>query len=173
MEKLKSIVRVEDSLAKLPSIGRKSAERMAYAILEMDEETVNEFVNSIKEMKANIKRCPICGMLTDEDKCPICDNSNRDQSILMVVSYPKDVISLEKSEGFNGLYHVLNGEISLSKGIDINELNIAPLFSRIEQGNIKEIILATNPTIDGETTALYLAKLLEKYFHTQSHFYVK
>ena len=163
MEKLKALQRLEDSLAKLPSVGHKSAERMAYALLEMDDEDIVEFSNALKDLKANIKHCPICGMLMDESGCEVCSSPDRDQTTIMVVSYPKDVISLEKSEGYRGLYHVLNGEISMSKGVQIEDLNIPSLIERIEKNNVKEIILATNPTIDGETTALYLAKKLEKY----------
>ena len=122
MEKLKALSRVEESLAKLPSVGKKSAERMAYALLDMSDEDINEFAQALTNLKTQIKHCPTCGMLMEGDHCDICDNPNRDQSLLMIVSYPKDVLSLEKSEGFNGLYHVLNGEISLSKGIDVDDL---------------------------------------------------
>lgn len=160
MNKLKSIERLEDSLAKLPSVGKKSAERMAYAMLNMEDDDLNEFSSAIKDLKANIHKCPKCGMLI-EDRCEICEDDNRDHSLLMVVSYPKDVYSIEKSEGFNGIYHVLNGEISISNSDNIEELNIDSLVDRIKKEEIKEVILATNPTIDGETTALYLAKTLK------------
>ena len=163
MDKLKPLIRLEDSLNKLPSVGRKSAERMAFAMLEMSDEDLEEFADSIKELKTNINKCPTCGMLTDEEYCEICSNPNRDQSTIMVVSYPKDVISIEKSNGYQGLYHVLNGELCLSKGRDPSTLNIDKLIERIEGGKVSEIIMATNPTIDGETTALYLTKLLESY----------
>ena len=163
MDKLKPLTRLEDSLAKLPSVGRKSAERMAFAMLEMDDEDLLEFSEAIKSLKQDIHHCPVCGMLTSEDTCEICSNGSRDQSTLMVVSYPKDVISLEKSNGYNGLYHVLNGELCLAKGKDVSTLNIDSLLERVSKGNIKEVIMATNPTIDGETTALYITKLLEPY----------
>ena len=163
MDKLKPLTRLEDSLAKLPSVGRKSAERMAFAMLEMSDEDLNEFSEAVKNLKEDIHHCPVCGMLTNEDKCEICSNEARDNSLLMVVSYPKDVISLEKSNGFNGLYHVLNGELCLAKGRDVSSLNIDALLERVSKGNIKEIIMATNPTVDGETTALYITKLLEPY----------
>jgi len=163
MDKLKPLSRLEDSLAKLPSVGRKSAERMAFAMLEMNDEDLKEFVEAISSLKRDIHFCPECGMLTSEDRCEICSNPNRDQSILMVVSYPKDVLSLEKSNGYNGLYHVLNGELNLAKGKDVSSLNITTLIERVAKGNIKEVIMATNPTVDGETTALYITKLLEPY----------
>lgn len=163
MDKLKPLSRLEDSLAKLPSVGRKSAERMAFAMLEMNDEDLKEFVEAISSLKRDIHFCPECGMLTSEERCEICSNPNRDESILMVVSYPKDVLSLEKSNGYNGLYHVLNGELNLAKGKDVSSLNITTLIERVAKGNIKEVIMATNPTVDGETTALYITKLLEPY----------
>lgn len=163
MEKLKSLQRLEESLAKLPSVGKKSAERMAFAMLNFSDEDLKEISESIKDLKTNIKFCKCCGMIAEKDECEICKDNERDETIVMVVSYPKDVISIEKSGTYNGKYHVLNGEISLSKGIHIDNLNLPSLYERLDAGKIKEIILATNPTVDGETTALYLAKNLEKY----------
>ena len=163
MEKLRALERLEESLSKLPSVGKKSAERMAYAMLDMDEETLEEFSNAVKELKERIHYCPICGNLTEDDICQICSDESRDRSTLLVVSYPKDLMAFEKSEGYFGLYHILGGTISLSKGKGVEGLSIEPLLKRIEEGSIKEVIIATNPTFDGETTALYLAKLLEKY----------
>ncbi len=163
MDKLKSIELLQEQLAKLPGIGKKSAERMAYAMLEYDQEELDDISGAIKSLKEKIHFCPICGMISDIDGCYICDDSRRDQTTLMIVSYPKDVMSLEKSGAFQGLYHVLNGELSISKGMHIEDLNIEPLFNRLDKGEIKEVILATNPTLDGETTSMYLAKLLEKY----------
>ena len=160
MEKLKALIRLEESLAKLPSVGKRSAERMAYAMLNMDDDDLAEFSDAIKSLKQSIHVCPICGFLTEEENCVICDDQDRDQSVLMVVSYPKDVIAFENAESYRGLYHVLNGAISVSKGASIEDLNIASLLSRIEEGHFKEVIIATNPTIEGETTALYLAKLI-------------
>lgn len=161
MDNLKSLTRLQESLAKLPSVGKKSAERMAFAMLEMDEEDLNEFSEAIKDLKNKIHFCPICGNITEDDKCYICEDESRDTSIILVVSSPKDVIAFENAEGYHGLYHVLGGTISLSKGKGIEDLNISSLLKRIDDNDIKEIIIATNPTVDGETTALYLAKLLE------------
>ena len=160
MEKLKALVRLEESLAKLPGVGRRSAERMAYAMLNMDEEDLQEFSDAAKNLKQSIHVCPICGFLADGEKCEICEDNDREQDILMVVSFPKDVIAFENAESYRGLYHVLNGAISVSKGASIEDLNIASLLERVEQGSFKEVIIATNPTIEGETTALYLARLL-------------
>ena len=160
MEKLKALIRLEESLAKLPSVGKRSAERMAYAMLNMEDDDLAEFSDAIKNLKQSIHVCPICGFLTEGENCEICDDPDRDQSVLMVVSYPKDVIAFENAESYHGLYHVLNGAISVSKGASIEDLNINSLMDRIEKGNFKEVIIATNPTIEGETTALYLAKLI-------------
>lgn len=163
MEKLKALERVEESLSKLPSVGKKSAERMAYALLDMDETDLDEFASAIAELKKEIHICPICGNLTEDEVCDICKDTSRDQSTLLVVSYPKDLIAFEKSEGYNGVYHVLGGTISISKGKNVEDLSTDKLVKRIEEKSIKEVIIATNPTIDGETTALYLARLLEPY----------
>ena len=163
MEKLKALERLEESLAKLPGVGKKSAERMAYSMLNFSDEDLLEISESIKDLKANIRFCKTCGMIAEDDECEICKDKDRDESVIMVVSYPKDVIAIEKSGTYNGKYHILNGEISLSKGIHIENLNLPTLYERLSSNRVREIILATNPTIDGETTALYLAKALEKY----------
>ena len=163
MNNLKSIEVLQEQLSKLPGVGKKSAERMAFAMLDFSDEDLQDIASAIGSLKQKIHFCPVCGMISDIDGCYICDDSTRDQTSLMVVSFPKDVMSLEKSGAFHGLYHVLNGELSLSKGIELERLNLDPLFKRLEEGQIKEVILATNPTLDGETTSMYLAKLLEKY----------
>ncbi|MFA7032123.1 MAG: recombination mediator RecR [Bacilli bacterium] len=161
MEKLKALERLEESLSKLPSVGKKSAERMAFAMLEMDEDDLNEFSEAIKELKSSIHICPICGNLTEGTICDICRDEARDKTSLMVVSSPKDLLAFEKAESFHGLYHVLGGTISVSRGKGIEDLKIPQLIKRIQEGIIKEVIIATNPTVDGETTALYLAKIIE------------
>ncbi len=163
MQELKALQRLQESLAKLPSVGKKSAERMAFAMLDMEDDDLNEFAEAVKNLKSSIHRCPICGNFTDGEHCYICDDPDRDKTTLMVVASPKDVMSLEMSNGYHGLYHVLGGTISLSKGMDVSKLSIPTLLKRLDEGNIKEIIIATNPTIDGETTALYLSKILEQY----------
>ena len=161
MEKLKALIRLEESLAKLPSVGRRSAERMAYAMLNMDDDDLAEFSDAIKSLKQSIHVCPICGFLTDEENCVICNDKDRDQDTLMIVSYPKDVIAFEGAETYQGLYHVLNGVISINKGSSVEDLNIGSLLDRVSNHHFNEVIIATNPTIEGETTALYIAKLIE------------
>lgn len=163
MEKLKALERLEESLAKLPSVGKKSAERMAYAMLDMDEDDLIEFSDAVKALKESIHFCPICGNLSEGDICSVCSDESRDKKTVLVVSYPKDIYAFEKAEQYHGLYHVLGGTISISRGKGIEDLAIPSLMKRIEDGKIAEIIIATNPTVDGETTALYLAKILEKY----------
>ena len=161
MEKLKALVRLEESLVKLPSVGRRSAERMAYALLGMEEEDLLEFSDALKNLKQSIHVCPICGFLAEQENCEICESKDREQDILMIVSYPKDVIAFENAETYHGLYHVLNGVISLGKGGSVEDLNIDALLERVQKQHFNEVIVATNPTIEGEATALYIAKLLE------------
>ena len=163
MKELKSIGRLEDSFNKLPSVGRKSAERLAYSIIDMDINDVKEFSNALLNLKENVHFCPVCGNITEDDVCYICKDNDRDQSTLMVVSYPKDLHAFENSEGYNGLYHVLNGVISVSKGKGIEDLNVDSLLKRLEKGTIKEVIIATNPTIEGEATGIYLSKIIAPY----------
>ena len=161
MSKLKALERLEVSLNKLPSVGKKSAERLAFAMLDMEEDDLKEFAEAISNLKSSIHLCPICGNLTENEVCDICADESRDKTTIMVVSTPKDVLALEKAEDYRGLYHVLGGTISLSKGKGVADLRIKELMERLEKDEVKEVILATNPTVDGETTALYLAKLIE------------
>lgn len=163
MEKLKSLENLIENLYKLPGVGKKSAERMAYSLLEFSSDDLKSIAKAISELKDNIHFCPTCGMISDIDGCYVCDDKNRDESTLMVVSYPKDVMSIEKSDSYHGQYHVLNGEISLAKGMTLDRLNIDSLLRRLDDHHFDEVILATNPTMDGETTSMYLAKLLQKY----------
>lgn len=145
---------------KLPGVGNKTAQRYAFSLLEKSDDEVNEIVQNILTIK-NIKKCKVCGFLTDEDECLICKDSSRDKTTIMVVAYPQDVVAIEKTESYKGLYHVLNGLISSSKGVYPEDINIDKLLSRIT--NItKEIIIATSPTLDGEMTALYLDKILKE-----------
>ena len=163
MKKLKSLERLEESFNKLPSIGRKSAERLAYSIIEMSDDDVKEFSDALQSLKSKVHICPICGNITEDDICEICKDEDRNHAQIMVVSYPKDLIAFENSEGYKGLYHVLNGVISVSKGKGIDDLNISSLIERVKNNAIKEVIIATNPTIEGEATGIYLSKLLSPY----------
>lgn len=145
----------------LPGIGTKGAERFVYHVLEMDQAQVQEFANTLLNFKNNIKYCKKCGHICEDDLCDICKDTTRNQSLLCIVESPKDVFAMEKLKEYKGLYHVLHGTISIMDGKTIDDLNIQTLFDRIDE-NIQEVIIATNPTREGETTALFLAKLLAK-----------
>ena len=146
-------------LEKLPGVGNKTAQRYAFNMLEMDKEEIDGFIESIKSIQ-NIKRCKTCGFLSDEMECLICKDKTRLDETIMVLAYPQDLVAIEKTGSYKGLYHILNGLISSSKGIFPEDLNIDSLLNRINS-NIKEIIIATSPTMDGEMTALYLDKILK------------
>lgn len=163
MNELNTITKLIESLRRLPGIGLKSAERMAYQILDMKEEYITQFIDAMDGVKSKIGKCPICGSYTEDDICPFCSDIERDSSTLVVVSYFKDALAFEKLKSYHGLYHILNGSLSPTKGIGINDINFSSLITRIKEGEIKEVILATNPTIEGETTALYIEKMLEQY----------
>lgn len=160
MKELKSIAKLVDSFQRLPGIGHKTAEKMAYQVLEMKDETVENFSDALREVKSKIHHCKICGAYTEDELCEVCASANRDQKKIMVVSYPKDVIAFEKIGAYDGVYHVLGGALSSVNGVTINDLNISSLFDRIKSQSVEEIIIATNPNTEGETTALYLARLL-------------
>lgn len=161
MKELKSLERLIDSLAKLPSVGRKSAERLAYSLIDWDKESIDEFSNALIGIKENIHTCPICGMYTEDDKCEICNDETRNKKIIIVVASPKDIYAFEKLKSYNGSYHSLNGLICPTKGIGVDDINISSLLKRIKDDSVEELILATDPTVEGETTALYIAKILE------------
>jgi len=148
-----------DIYEKLPGVGNKTAQRYAFGLLSLSEEEINEYVDALKEIR-NIKTCKTCGFLSDEDECLICKDKSRDNKTIMVVAYPQDVVAIEKTESYHGLYHVLGGLLSSSKGTFPEDINIDSLIKRIND-NTKEIIIATSPTMDGEMTALYLDKILK------------
>jgi recombination protein RecR len=150
------------SLAKLPGLGRKSASRIVYYLLKTDRAYCEDLARDILQLKANIGPCRICGNFTDIQPCAICTDSQRDRRILCVVEEPKDVLSIESIREYRGLYHVLMGVISPLDGIGPEDLRISSLVDRIKREEIEEVILATNPTVEGDTTALYLTNLLKK-----------
>ena len=160
MRELKSISKLIDSFQRLPGIGHKTAEKMAYQVLEMKDESIDYFADALREVKQNIHHCSICGAYTEDDVCEVCANELRDKKKIMVVSYPKDVISFEKIGVFDGVYHVLGGALSSINGVSISDLNVSSLFEKIKDQKVEEVIVATNPNIEGETTALYLARIL-------------
>ena len=161
MKELKSIIVLTNSFKKFPSVGSKSAERMAYALLDMDKSEIDEIINAIENVSTKVHQCPICGVLTENNICSICEDKNRNHSTCIVVSHSKDVLAFEEIGTYHGVYHVLNGEISAYHGVTPKDLRISELLDRIDKEDIKEIIIATNPNIEGDTTALYLAEILK------------
>ena len=161
MKNLKSIERLTEAFAKLPGIGHKSAEKMAYSILEMEEKSVHELSNALVDVKENIHHCKECGAYCEGDLCEICSDSLRDKSKIIVVSYPRDIFPFERLGTYDGVYHVLGGVLSAVNGVSVEDLAIEALLDKVSANGVKEVIIATNPTVEGETTALYIAKILE------------
>lgn len=145
---------------KLPGIGEKTAERLALSTLKLDQEVINVFSESLKDTKIKIKKCSICNNYSEEDTCEICNDSSREQDVLCVVEDPKNIIMFEKIGTFNGKYHVINGLISPLDGINPEDIHIPQLLERIKNEGIKEVILAVKPSVEGETTSLYVSKML-------------
>ena len=149
-----------DYFKMLPSVGQKTAERYAMKMLEIPAEDVENFAAQLKFVREKIKRCSVCGNLTEEDKCEICRDESRDRTTICVVQQPKDVVAMEKMGEYRGLYHVLNGAISPMKGVLPEDLNIASLLERIDDST-REVIIATSSTVEGDTTALYITRILK------------
>ncbi|WP_294560955.1 recombination mediator RecR [uncultured Traorella sp.] len=150
-----------ESFRKLPGVGQKTAERYAFEFLKWDQEEIDEFLKACSLAKKNLHTCKICGNLAEDELCEVCKDTTRDTSTICVVEQVQDLIAMEKTHEYKGVYHVLNGVISPSKGILPDDINIDSLIKRCDD-TISEVIIATNPTVEGETTALYLSKLLEK-----------
>ncbi len=156
-----SIEKLIESFKKLPSIGEKTAIRLAFYILNASNDEANEFIKSIQDAKANLKFCSKCFNISDTDPCSICANPSRDQSKICVVEDVKDVVAMEKTHEFKGLYHVLHGSISPMDGVGPDDIKIKELLARLMDGTVKEVILATNPRVEGEATSMYIAKLIK------------
>lgn len=157
-----SIEKLIESFEKLPSIGHKTAARLAFYILNSSEEETNEFINSIKNAKANLKYCSKCYNISDTDPCIICSNPKRDENTICVIEDVRDIIAIERTHEYKGVYHVLHGSISPMNGIGPDDIKIKELLSRITP-EVKEVILATNPRVEGEATAMYISKLLKPF----------
>ena len=158
-----SIEKLIESFEKLPSIGHKTAIRLAFHMLDMSNEEINEFTKSITDAKEKLKFCSVCFNIADTDPCPICQDTKRDQSIICVVEDVRDIMAMERTHEYKGVYHVLHGTISPMNGIGPDEIKIKELLDRIRQNEIKEVIIATNPRVEGEATAIYLAKLIKAF----------
>ncbi|HEX5564187.1 MAG TPA: recombination mediator RecR [Sporosarcina sp.] len=155
------ISKLIDSFMRLPGIGPKTAARLAFFVLSMKEDNVLEFAKALVDAKRNLQYCSNCGHITDVDPCQICQDKSRDGSMICVVQDPKDVIAMEKMRDYNGYYHVLHGAISPMDGIGPEDINVPSLLTRLQNEEVQELILATNPTIEGEATAMYISRLVK------------
>ena len=159
----KSLEILIDEFNKLPGIGRKSAVRLAFHVLEMSDIEVEKFSKALKDVKESVKKCSVCGNFSENDMCDICRDEFREKDIICVVEDSRDIIPLEKTNRYKGSYHVLNGKIDPLNGMTPDKLNLKSLLERVAKDDIKEVILALNPDLEGETTALYLTKLLKPF----------
>lgn len=155
------VAKLIEEFEKLPGIGHKTAQRLAFHVLNLTQEKVDALSNAIRDAKLKTRYCSICSNLTENDPCAICSSVNRDQGIICVVEDPRDVVAMERIREFKGLYHVLQGVISPMEGIGPEDIKIKELLKRIREGDIREIIIATNPDVEGEATAMYISKLLK------------
>ncbi len=155
------LARLAENFERIPGIGRKSAQRMAFYVLGLSNEQAQDFADSIVEAKQRIHCCSVCQNLTDSETCPICSNPARDHSVICVVEDAQDVMAFERTREFNGVYHVLHGVISPLDGIGPDQLRVRELLVRLADDSVKEIIMATNPTVDGEATASYLSRQIK------------
>ncbi len=160
-EYIESLQNLAEKFGRLQGVGRKSAMKMAFSVLDMTMEDAEDFARAILEAKEKIHYCPICQNLTDRDICPICEDPQRDRKVICAVSDPKVVIAMEKVREYKGLYHVLHGVISPMNGITPDKLKIKELLARLENEEIEEVIVATNPNVEGEATAMYISRLLK------------
>jgi len=161
MSQIEPLVRLTEQLKKLPSIGAKSAQRLAFYLLKQPREDVDQLCDAIRDVKERVTNCSVCFNITDCDPCVYCTDERRDRRLMCVVEGPHNVGAIEKTGDFNGAYHVLMGALSPLKGIGPDELQIKGLLQRVGGGEVREVILATNPNVEGEATAIYLAKLLK------------
>ena len=155
------LVILAEKFASLPGIGMKSAQRLAYHVMSMDEESVREFADALIDAKKNVHLCSCCQNLTERDICPVCSDDSRDKSVICVVESPKDVSAFERTREYNGVYHVLHGLLSPMDGVTPDKLRVKELLARIAEGGVAEVIMATNPTVEGDATAMYIAGLLK------------
>jgi recombination protein RecR len=155
-----AVSRLIQELNKLPGIGPKSAQRLAYYLLRAPDEQAKLLAEAILSVKQKTRLCSVCFNITDTDPCPICRNDHRDRSKICIVEQPQDILALEHTKTFSGLYHVLHGALSPTEGVGTEDIRIKELMNRLEGGRVNEVIIATNPTLEGETTAMYLSKLI-------------
>lgn len=158
-----ALERLIEQFQKIPSIGRKTAQRMAFHVLDLTDEQAKEFADAIIDAHTKIHHCSLCHNITENELCPVCASANRDHTTVCVMEEPRDVLALERTREFHGVYHVLHGAISPMNNIGPDQLTIKSLVERAASGEIKEVIMATNPTIEGDTTAMYISKLIKPF----------
>lgn len=155
-----ALERLTEQFGRLPGIGGKTAQRLAFHVLSLSQEDAETFAQAILDAKRSVKTCPVCQNLTDQDLCPLCADERRDHSVICVVAEPKDVIAMERAREYNGVYHVLHGVISPLNHMGPDDIRVRELLSRVAQGGVQEVIMATNPDTEGEATAMYISRLL-------------
>ncbi|MHB9038823.1 MAG: recombination mediator RecR [Armatimonadota bacterium] len=161
MHYAKPLAKLVGEFEKLPGIGPKSAQRLAFHVLRITEDEARALADAVMDVKQHIKLCPVCFNYTDQDRCEVCSDPKRDPSLLCVVAEPRDVVAMDKTNEFRGMYHVLGGVISPMDGVSAEMLKVRELLARLQSGEIKEVVLATNPTIEGDATAMYIAQLIK------------
>ncbi len=159
--RIDALARLVEQFASLPGIGKKSAQRLAFHMLSLTREQAQQFAEAILEAHQKLKRCTVCQNLSEEEICPICSDEGRDRSLICVVEDPKDLLAFERTGEYRGLYHVLHGLLSPMAGIGPDQLTVKELLKRLGDGSVKEVVMATNPTVEGEATAMYLARLIK------------
>jgi recombination protein RecR len=157
------IAKLIDSFSRLPGVGPKTAARLAFHVLRMKEEDVIDFAKALVNVKRNLQYCSVCCNITDTDPCRICSDRNRDRSVICVVQEAKDLVAMERTKEFHGMYHVLQGAISPMEGVGPDDIRVAELLKRLADEDVQELILATNPNVEGEATAMYLSKLVKPF----------
>lgn len=160
---VEALSRLVEQFMKIPSVGRKTAQRMAFHVLNLSKEDAENFANAIMDAHDKINKCSVCFNLTEGELCPVCSNPKREKGLICVVEGPRDVIAIERTREYSGVYHVLHGVISPMNGIGPEQITVKELVARVAGGEITEIIMATNPTVEGDTTAMYVAKLLKPF----------
>ena len=156
-----ALERLAEQFARLPGIGSKTAQRLAFHVLSLPQADAEAFAEAILEAKKTVHTCPVCQNLTDREMCPICDDTQRDHGLICVVAEPRDVVAMERSREYQGVYHVLHGVISPLNQVGPDDLKLKELLNRVAQGNVREVIMATNPDTEGEATAMYVSRLLK------------
>ncbi len=165
----KAVERLISSFERLPGIGPKTAQRLTFYLLHVPQKELEKFSEAVKELKLKTKVCSVCFHVGEQDPCEICSDRSRDQTVMCIVEEPLDVMAIERSDGYNGLYHVLHGRIEPLRNIGPDELHIRELLPRLEDGKISELILATNPTMEGEATAMFIAKMVREKMEKNEH----